>query len=91
MDIDFARRRVLVAGREVELTDQNSGCCTCWRPTRASSSAGGAARENLARRHLCDGAGVDTLVKRLRRRIEGDPAPRMADGLGVGCKFADVS
>ena len=35
---------------------------------------------------------VDTLVKRLRRRIEGDPAhPRfLLTVWGVGYKFADV-
>jgi DNA-binding response OmpR family regulator len=92
MDIDPARRRVLVAGREVELTDQE------FRLLHLLASNAGIvfSREALLAKiwrgdTFVTVRSVDTLVKRLRRRIEADPAhPRwLLTVWGVGYKFAD--
>ena len=93
IDIDPARRRVRVDGREVELTDQE------FRLLHLFATHAGIvfSREALLSKiwrgdtHVTVRS-VDTLVKRLRRRIETDPAnPRfLLTVWGVGYKFADV-
>jgi two-component system OmpR family response regulator/two-component system alkaline phosphatase synthesis response regulator PhoP len=93
VEIDPARRRVRVAGREAELTDQE------FRLLYLLASHAGIvfSREALLAKvwrgdTFVTVRSVDTLVKRLRRRIEDDPAhPRLLLTVwGVGYKFADV-
>jgi len=93
IEIDSARRRVRVDGREVELTDQE------FRLLHLLATHAGIvfSREALLSKiwrgdTFVTVRSVDTLVKRLRRRIEPDPAsPRfLLTVWGVGYKFADV-
>jgi DNA-binding response OmpR family regulator len=93
IDIDPARRRVRVDGRDVDLTDQE------FRLLYLLATHAGIvfSREALLAKiwrgdTFVTVRSVDTLVKRLRRRIETDPAePRFLITVwGVGYKFADV-
>jgi DNA-binding response OmpR family regulator len=93
IEIDFPRRRVRIASRDVELTDQE------FRLLHLLATHAGIvfSREALLARiwrgdTYVTVRSVDTLVKRLRRRIEADPAnPRFLITVwGVGYKFADV-
>jgi DNA-binding response OmpR family regulator len=93
VEIDPARRRVRVDGREVELTDQE------FRLLHLLASHAGIvfSREALLSKiwrgdTFVTVRSVDTLVKRLRRRIEPHPStPRyLLTVWGVGYKFADV-
>ena len=93
IEIDVPRRRVRVEGRDVELTDQE------FRLLHLLASHAGIvfSREALLAKvwrgdTFVTVRSVDTLVKRLRRRIEADPAePRfLLTVWGVGYKFADV-
>ncbi len=92
-EIDPARRRVKIEGREVDLTDQE------FRLLHLLATHAGIvfSREALLSKiwrgdTYVTVRSVDTLVKRLRRRIEPDPAtPRfLLTVWGVGYKFADV-
>jgi DNA-binding response OmpR family regulator len=94
MEIDPARRRVRVDGREVDLTDQE------FRLLHLLASNAGIvfSREALLAKiwrgdTFVTVRSVDTLVKRLRRRVESNPShPRcLLTVWGVGYKFADVS
>jgi DNA-binding response OmpR family regulator len=94
VEIDVPRRRVSVEGRDVELTDQE------FRLLHLLASHAGIvfSREALLSKvwrgdTFVTVRSVDTLVKRLRRRIEADPAePRfLLTVWGVGYKFADVA
>jgi DNA-binding response OmpR family regulator len=93
VEIDPARRRVRVNGHDVELTDQE------FRLLHLLATHAGIvfSREALLGKiwrgdTFVTVRSVDTLVKRLRRRIEPDPAnPRfLLTVWGVGYKFADV-
>jgi DNA-binding response OmpR family regulator len=93
VEIDPARRRVRVDGREVDLTDQE------FRLLQLLAAHAGIvfSREALLGKiwrgdTFVTVRSVDTLVKRLRRRVEPDPAnPRyLLTVWGVGYKFADV-
>jgi DNA-binding response OmpR family regulator len=93
IEIDPARRRVKVEGRDVDLTDQE------FRLLHLLATHAGIvfSREALLSKiwrgdTFVTVRSVDTLVKRLRRRIEPDPAaPRfLLTVWGVGYKFADV-
>ena len=93
IEIDPARRRVRVDGRDVDLTDQE------FRLLHLLATHVGIvfSREALLAKiwrgdTYVTVRSVDTLVKRLRRRIEADPAnPRVLLTVwGVGYKFADV-
>jgi DNA-binding response OmpR family regulator len=93
VEIDEAKRRVRVEGRHVELTDQE------FRLLHLLATHAGIvfSREALLAKiwrgdTYVTVRSVDTLVKRLRRRIETDPAqPRFLITVwGVGYKFADV-
>ena len=93
VEIDPARRRVRVNGTDVELTDQE------FRLLHLLATHAGIvfSREALLGKiwrgdTFVTVRSVDTLVKRLRRRIEPDPAnPRfLLTVWGVGYKFADV-
>ena len=93
IEIDPARRRVRVEGRDVDLTDQEFRLLYLLA-TRAGIVF---SREALLSKiwrgdTFVTVRSVDTLVKRLRRRIESDPAnPRfLLTVWGVGYKFADV-
>ncbi len=93
VEIDPARRRVRVDAREVELTDQE------FRLLQLLAAHAGIvfSREALLAKiwrgdTFVTVRSVDTLVKRLRRRVEPDPAnPRyLLTVWGVGYKFTDV-
>ncbi|MBI4486492.1 MAG: response regulator transcription factor [Acidobacteria bacterium] len=93
VEIDPARRRVRIDGRDVELTDQE------FRLLHLLAAHVGIvfSREALLSKiwrgdTFVTVRSVDTLVKRLRRRIEPDPSnPRyLLTVWGVGYKFADV-
>ena len=93
IDIDLARRRVRIGSRDIELTDQE------FRLLHLLASHAGIvfSREALLSKiwrgdTYVTVRSVDTLVKRLRRRIEADPAnPQfLLTVWGVGYKFADV-
>jgi two-component system OmpR family response regulator/two-component system alkaline phosphatase synthesis response regulator PhoP len=93
IEIDPARRRVRVDGREVELSDQE------FRLLHLFATHAGIvfSREALLSKiwrgdTYVTVRSVDTLVKRLRRQIETDPAnPRfLLTVWGVGYKFVDV-
>jgi len=92
IEIDVARRKVVAAGREIELTDQE------FRLLHLLATHSGIvfSREALLSRiwrgdTFVTVRSVDTLVKRLRRRLEVDPAsPEFIQTVwGVGYKFAD--
>jgi DNA-binding response OmpR family regulator len=94
MEIDPARRKVLIEGREVDLTDQE------FRLLHLLAGHVGIvfSREALLSKiwrgdTFVTVRSVDTLVKRLRRRIEPDPSnPRyLLTVWGVGYKFADAA
>jgi DNA-binding response OmpR family regulator len=93
VDVDPARRRVRVRGRDVELTAQE------FRLLYLLASHPGIvfSREALLARVWPDQThvtprSVDTLIKRLRKRVEVDTeAPRLILTVwGAGYKFADV-
>jgi DNA-binding response OmpR family regulator len=93
LEVDLPKRRVRVDGRDVELTDQE------FRLLHLLASHAGIvfSREALLGKiwrgdTFVTVRSVDTLVKRLRRRIEQDPGePRyLLTVWGVGYKFADV-
>ena len=93
IDIDPARRRVRVEGRDVDLTDQE------FRLLHLLAAHAGIvfSREALLGKiwrgdTFVTVRSVDTLVKRLRRRVEPNPSePRyLLTVWGVGYKFADV-
>jgi DNA-binding response OmpR family regulator len=93
LEIDVPRRRVLAEGRDVELTDQE------FRLLHLLATHAGIvfSREALLAKiwrgdTFVTVRSVDTLVKRLRRRIESDPAhpKHLLTVWGVGYKFADV-
>jgi two-component system OmpR family response regulator/two-component system alkaline phosphatase synthesis response regulator PhoP len=93
MVIDVPKRRVTVGGESVELTDQE------FRLLQLLATHPGIvfSREALLAKiwrgdTFVTVRSVDTLVKRLRRRIEKDPAaPRfLLTVWGVGYKFADA-
>ena len=92
IQIDMPRRQVRVEGREIEVTDQE------FRLLHLLASHPGIvfSREALLSRiwrgdTFVTVRSVDTLVKRLRRRVETDPAsPEFIQTVwGVGYKFAD--
>jgi two-component system OmpR family response regulator/two-component system alkaline phosphatase synthesis response regulator PhoP len=93
IEIHPARRRVVVSGREVELTTQEFNLLVLL----ASHPGIVFSREALLARiwkedtHVTDRS-VDTLVKRLRQRIERTPAePRYVLTVwGAGYKMSDV-
>src|SRR4249920_2037995 len=93
IEIDVPRRRVTSGGRDVDLTDQE------FRLLHLLATHPGIvfSREALLSKiwrgdTFVTVRSVDTLVKRVRRRIETDPAnPRyLLTVWGVGYKFADV-
>jgi len=93
VDIDPPRRRVRVDGRDVDLTDQE------FRLLYLLATHAGIvfSREALLAKiwrgdTFVTVRSVDTLVKRLRRRVEPDPTnPRLLLTVwGVGYKFADL-
>jgi two-component system OmpR family response regulator/two-component system alkaline phosphatase synthesis response regulator PhoP len=93
IEIEVQKRRVKVDGRGVELTDQE------FRLLHLLATHPGIvfSREALLAKiwrgdTFVTVRSVDTLVKRLRRRIEADPAnPRYLFTVwGVGYKFADA-
>ncbi len=93
IEIDPARRRVRIEGRDIDLTDQE------FRLLHLLATHAGIvfSREALLAKiwrgdTFVTVRSVDTLVKRLRRRIEPDPGqPKyLLTVWGVGYKFADV-
>jgi DNA-binding response OmpR family regulator len=92
IEVDPLRRRVRLEGRDIELTTQEFTLLA----TLAAHPGIVFAREALLQRvwkgetHVTDRS-VDTLIKRVRRKIEPDPAnPRFILTVwGAGYKFAD--
>jgi DNA-binding response OmpR family regulator len=93
IEIDVPKRRVRVDGHDIDLTDQE------FRLLHLLATHVGIvfSREALLGRiwrgdTFVTVRSVDTLVKRLRRRIEPDPAnpKRLLTVWGVGYKFADL-
>jgi len=93
LEIDVPKRQVRVDGHDIDLTDQE------FRLLHLLATHVGIvfSREALLGRiwrgdTFVTVRSVDTLVKRLRRRIESDPAnpKRLLTVWGVGYKFADV-
>jgi len=93
IEVDPSRRRVRVEGRDVDLTDQE------FRLLYLLASRAGIvfSREALLEKiwrgdTFVTVRSVDTLVKRLRRRIEPDPAhpTYLLTVWGVGYKFAET-
>ena len=85
IEIDLARRRVRIGGRDVELTDQE------FRLLHLLATHAGIvfSREALLTRiwrgdTYVTVRSVDTLVKRLRRRIESDPVAPAVPAHGLG-------
>ena len=93
IEIDPARRRVVVSGREVELTTQefNLLLLLASHPGIVFSREALLARIWKEDTHVTDRS-VDTLVKRLRQRLELTPAePRYVLTVwGAGYKMSDV-
>lgn len=93
VEIDPARHRVTVGGRPVELTAQEFQLLHLLASRAGIVFSRGAllARIWKGEVHVTERS-VDTLVKRVRRKIEADPAePRLILTVwGVGYKFADV-
>jgi DNA-binding response OmpR family regulator len=93
IEIDPARRRVVVSGQEVELTTQefNLLYLLASHPGIVFSREALLARIWKEDTHVTDRS-VDTLVKRLRQRIERTPAePRYVLTVwGTGYKMSDV-
>src|SRR5262245_14999495 len=94
VEIDPARRRVRIEGRDIDLTDQE------FRLLHLLATHAGIvfSREALLAKvwrgdTFVTVRSVDTLVKRLRRRIESDPAEPhyLRTVWGVGYKFLDAS
>jgi two-component system OmpR family response regulator/two-component system alkaline phosphatase synthesis response regulator PhoP len=93
IEIDTPKRRVRVAGREIELTDQEFRLLHLLATHPGIVFSREALLEKIWRGDtFVTVRSVDTLVKRLRRRIEPDPAdPRYLLTIwGVGYKFADT-
>lgn len=93
LEVDPARRRVLVAGRDVSLTNQEFNLLHLLAGHPGIVFSRDALLTKIWKEHtFVTGRSVDTLVKRVRRKIEQDPAnPRFVITVwGVGYKFADV-
>jgi len=92
LEIDPARFRVVVDGVEVELTRQEMTALTVLasHPGIVFSRAALMGKVWTENTYVTDRS-VDTLVKRLRRKIEKDPAnpQRLLTVWGTGYKFAD--
>jgi len=94
IDIDPSRRRVRVGGKPIELTDQEFRLLYLF----ATHAGIVFSREALLAKiwrgdTFVTVRSVDTLVKRLRRRIEPEPAnPKyLLTVWGVGYKLADIA
>ena len=93
VDIDPARRRVRVAGRDVDLTDQEFRLLYLLASHAGIVFSRAALLAKIWRGDtFVTVRSVDTLVKRLRRRIETDHTnpQRLLTVWGVGYKFADL-
>ncbi len=92
VDIDPSRFRVLVDGQEVELTRQEMTALTVLasHPGIVFSRAALMQKVWQGNTYVTERS-VDTLVKRLRRKIEADPAnpKRILTVWGTGYKFSD--
>ena len=93
VEIDRARRRVRVQGRLVELTNQEFNLLVLLAEHPGIVFSREALLERIWRGEtFVTERSVDTLVKRLRKKIEHDPAnpALLLTVWGVGYKFADV-
>ena len=93
IEIDVPKRRVRAGGREIELTDQEFRLLHLLATHVGIVFSRAALLVKIWRGDtFVTVRSVDTLVKRLRRRIEADPAnPQfLLTVWGVGYKFADV-
>ncbi len=93
LEIDPARRKVTVAGRDVDLTNQEFTLLLLLAEHPGIVFSRDALLAKIWKGDtFVTGRSVDTLVKRLRHKIEVDPAnPSLVlTQWGVGYKFADV-
>jgi DNA-binding response OmpR family regulator len=93
VEIDPDRRRVRVEGRDVDLTDQEFRLLQLLAANPGIVFSRDALLAKIWRGDtFVTVRSVDTLVKRVRRRIEPDPrVPRfLLTVWGVGYKFADA-
>jgi DNA-binding response OmpR family regulator len=93
VEVDPLRRAVSVDGRSVSLTDQEYRLLYLFVSNAGTVFSRDAILEKIwGTETFVTVRSVDTLVKRVRRRIETDPAqPRFVLTLwGIGYKFADV-
>ncbi len=93
VEIDPAKRRVRVRGREIELTNQEFTLLLLFAEHPGIVFSREALLEKIWKGDTyVTERSVDTLVKRLRHKVEDDPAnPALVlTQWGVGYKFADV-
>ncbi len=92
IEIDPSRFRVVVDGHEVELTRQEMTALTVLASHRGIVFSRAALMQKVWQENtFVTERSVDTLVKRLRRKIEKDPAnpTRILTVWGTGYKFSD--
>lgn len=93
LEIDPARRRVRTRGRDVELTNQEFSLLLLFaeHPGIVFSREALLGKIWKGETYVTDRS-VDTLVKRLRHKVEEDPAnpSLILTQWGVGYKFADI-
>lgn len=93
VEIDPAKRRVRVRGREIELTNQEFTLLLLFAEHPGIVFSRDALLDKIWKGDtFVTGRSVDTLVKRLRHKVEDDPASPVLilTQWGVGYKFADV-
>ena len=93
LEIDPARREIRLAGARVETTTLEFDLLhfLARRPGRVYTRE--ELMEHVWGERVVDGRSIDSLVSRLRRKLEGDPAhPRYLQTVwGAGYRFADES
>jgi two-component system OmpR family response regulator/two-component system alkaline phosphatase synthesis response regulator PhoP len=94
VEIDPAKRRVRVRGREIELTNQEFTLLLLFAEHPGIVFSREALLEKIWKGDTyVTERSVDTLVKRLRHKVEDDPAnpALILTQWGVGYKFADLA
>jgi DNA-binding response OmpR family regulator len=94
VEIDPAKRRVRVRGRDIELTNQEFTLLLLFAEHPGIVFSREALLEKIWKGDTyVTERSVDTLVKRLRHKVEDDPAnpALILTQWGVGYKFADLA
>jgi two-component system response regulator RegX3 len=88
LDVDPARRRVRVDGREVRLTEQEFQLLYVLAANAGRVLSRGALLTQIWGRTFVSTRSVDALVKRVRRRLEAAGGPTRIQAVrGVGYRF----